>query len=368
MKKKISRRIAMALLLALALAVLSGCHGKEVSTGFTVPETFDTETPVEIVFWAKNDTNRNQVAVYQQAIDGFQQLYPNVKVTMRLYTDYSRIYNDVITNISTGTTPNVCITYPDHIATYMTGSNTVVPLDTLMADSRYGMGGSELRFEAPTREEMVPEFLQECVIDGRTCAVPSEAVICLDRVAIKSFLCAGIRIADTCRNAAHERGIQIPLVLKGALAVCPDALYLAYTVTDNVEVQLGILSVAACQLAAEIHCLSLVIHALVGSQGGTKRRLHHHGNCLRRVVRRRQLLDNILLVNDSIQLVRANSLRQGYRLRQRLRLANRQRRVDDKRCQRLRSTLFVDLHLRRSRQGFIVSLIANDRAGSGRSP
>ena len=172
MKKKISRRIAMALLLALALAVLSGCHGKEVSTGFTVPETFDTETPVEIVFWAKNDTNRNQVAVYQQAIDGFQQLYPNVKVTMRLYTDYSRIYNDVITNISTGTTPNVCITYPDHIATYMTGSNTVVPLDTLMADSRYGMGGSELRFEAPTREEMVPEFLQECVIDGRTCAVP----------------------------------------------------------------------------------------------------------------------------------------------------------------------------------------------------
>ena len=34
----------------------------------------------------------------------------------------------MITNISTGTTPNVCITYPDHIATYLTGDNVVVPL------------------------------------------------------------------------------------------------------------------------------------------------------------------------------------------------------------------------------------------------
>ena len=50
-------------------------------------------------------------------------------MNLRLYTDYGDIYNDVITNISTGTTPNVCITYPDHIATYLTGDNVVVPLD-----------------------------------------------------------------------------------------------------------------------------------------------------------------------------------------------------------------------------------------------
>ena len=166
------RKISLLLLLALLMPVLSGCHGKQASLSFAVPDHFDGETPVEITFWAKNDTNRNQVAVYQQAIDGFEKLYPNVTVNMRLYTDYSRIYNDVITNISTNTTPNVCITYPDHIATYLTGANTVMPLDDLMADPRFGLGGSEVRFDAPTKAEIVPEFLKECMIGEHTYAMP----------------------------------------------------------------------------------------------------------------------------------------------------------------------------------------------------
>ena len=166
------KRITAGLLLICLLFVLTGCHGKQSKSGFSVPEHFDDQTPVEIVFWAKNDTNKNQVAVYQQAIDGFQALYPNVTVNMRLYTDYSRIYNDVITNISTNTTPNVCITYPDHIATYLTGSNTVAALDDLMDDPRYGLGGSEVRFDAPTKAEIVPEFLQECKIGEHTYAMP----------------------------------------------------------------------------------------------------------------------------------------------------------------------------------------------------
>ena len=172
MKNRFIKRITAMLLLAGMLVVMSGCHGKQSSTSFAVPDSFDDQTPVEIVFWAKNDTNRNQVAVYQQAIDEFQKLYPNVTVNMRLYTDYSRIYNDVITNISTNTTPNVCITYPDHIATYLTGANTVMPLDDLMADPRYGLGGSEVRFDAPKEAEIVPEFLQECRIGEHTYAMP----------------------------------------------------------------------------------------------------------------------------------------------------------------------------------------------------
>ena len=167
-----TKRIAAAFLALLMLFLLSGCHGKQSGSAFTVPDHFDGKTPLEIVFWAKNDTNKNQVAVYQQAIDGFQALYPNVTVNMRLYTDYGRIYNDVITNISTNTTPNVCISYPDHIATYLTGSNTVAALDDLMKDTRFGLGGSEVRFDAPKAEEIVPEFLQECRIGEHTYAMP----------------------------------------------------------------------------------------------------------------------------------------------------------------------------------------------------
>ncbi len=105
---------------------MAGCHGSKGVKDFEMPENFDESRQYEIVFWAKNDTNKTQTAIYNKAIEDFEKLYPNIKVNMRLYTDYGKIYNDVITNIATNTTPNVCITYPDHIATYLTGANTVV--------------------------------------------------------------------------------------------------------------------------------------------------------------------------------------------------------------------------------------------------
>ena len=169
MRKK---ALALALLCALCAALLSGCHGSRKMTAFETPDAFDESREYELTFWAKNDTNKAQTKIYEEAIASFEALYPNVHVTLRLYTDYGRIYNDVITNIATGTTPNVCITYPDHIATYMTGGNVVVPLDGLMADGKFGLGGSELRFDAPGQGEIIPQFLAECVIDGGQYALP----------------------------------------------------------------------------------------------------------------------------------------------------------------------------------------------------
>ncbi|MBQ4017306.1 MAG: extracellular solute-binding protein, partial [Oscillospiraceae bacterium] len=139
---------------------------------FAVPESFDSSRTYEISFWAKNDTNKTQTAIYQKAIRDFEALYPNIKVNLRLYTDYGKIYNDVITNIATDTTPNVCITYPDHIATYMTGADVVVPLDDLFSDPNFGFGGKELRFDGPRADELIPEFLAEGKIGGISYAVP----------------------------------------------------------------------------------------------------------------------------------------------------------------------------------------------------
>lgn len=159
-------KLRKVLSLILAVSLLTGCHGKTLRNEFIVPDSFDTSRQFEIIFWAKNDTNVNQTRIYNQAIENFEALYPNITVNIRLYTDYNKIYNDVITNIATDTTPNVCITYPDHIATYISGDNTVVPLDNLFVDERYGLGGSEVRFDSPSVEQMVPEFLDECVING----------------------------------------------------------------------------------------------------------------------------------------------------------------------------------------------------------
>ena len=152
--------------------ILTGCHGSRGSGTFEIPQEFDQNEKIEITFWAKNDTNVTQSKIYEKAAADFNRLYPNVKVNIRLYTDYGKIYNDVITNISTNTTPNVCITYPDHIATYLTGKETVVNLDELMKDEKYGLAGSELKFDGPSESEIVPEFLNECRIGDSYYALP----------------------------------------------------------------------------------------------------------------------------------------------------------------------------------------------------
>ena len=172
MKTRTLRLTALLLLLISLLTLLTGCHGSRKTAAFQVPAQFDGNRDYEITFWAKNDTNKTQTKIYEQAILDFEQLYPNIHVNLRLYTDYAKIYNDVITNLATNTTPNVCITYPDHIATYLTGDNTVVPLDSLFDDGKYGLGGSELRFDGPTQAEIIPQFLSECAIGGTHYALP----------------------------------------------------------------------------------------------------------------------------------------------------------------------------------------------------
>lgn len=170
--RKIIKVLCPLLIICMVLS-LTGCHGSRGLEPFSMPENgLDSDTNYEITFWAKNDTNKAQTDIYQKAIEDFQKYYPNIKVSIRLYTDYGRIYNDVITNIATGTTPDVCITYPDHIATYITGQNIVVPLDDLMNDTEYGLDGSKVKFDSTSADEIVPEYLEEGKIGGKTYAVP----------------------------------------------------------------------------------------------------------------------------------------------------------------------------------------------------
>ena len=169
MKKSLMK---LAPLLILAVLVLTGCHGKKSLEPFEVPAEFDENAEYYITFWAKNDTNKTQTAIYNQAIADFEEVYPNIHVNLKLYTNYQNIYNDVITNISTDTTPNVCITYPDHIATYMSGKNVMVPLDGLMKDEAYGLGGSRIKYDTVSENEIIDKFLREGKIKGKSYALP----------------------------------------------------------------------------------------------------------------------------------------------------------------------------------------------------
>ncbi len=233
---------AMLAATALAAASLTGCHGTQGKEAFAVPEGLDESRQYEITFWAKNDTNKRQTAVYQQAIDDFEALYPNITVNIKLYTDYTKIYNDVITNMSTDTTPNVCITYPDHIATYMTGSNAVVALDELMEDPQYGLGGSKLRFDGPIKEEIIPQFLEECELQGACYAVPfmrsTEAVyVNEDMVEALGYELPDVLTWDfmfEVAEAAMEQNADGTYKVNGQNVLIP----IIYKSTDNMMIQM----------------------------------------------------------------------------------------------------------------------------------
>ena len=236
------KKLLLLLLSLLVLLSATGCHGSKDIKEFALPEEFDTSKNYEITFWAKNDTNKAQTNIYHKAIEDFEKLYPNINVTLKLYTDYGKIYNDVITNISTNTTPNVCITYPDHIATYLTGENVVVPLDSLFSNKKYGLGGSELLFDAPTYDEIIPQFLRECIIGSNHYAVPymrSSEALYINKTYVEKL---GYEIPDIVTwdyiwevsEAATKKNADGTYAVNGQNVLIP----FIYKSTDNMMIQM----------------------------------------------------------------------------------------------------------------------------------
>lgn len=164
------KKIILLFFVTLGSLGLASCHGRLIDSNyigddlFEVPAEFDTTKNHEITFWAKNDNNKIQIQIYENAIKAFEKIYPNIDVEISHYYSYPDIYEDVLMNIPTKTTPNVCIAYPDHVAAYKEGQNVVLKLDTLMTDEKYGLGGSDVRFKSPKVEDFVPKYLAEGLI------------------------------------------------------------------------------------------------------------------------------------------------------------------------------------------------------------
>ncbi len=233
--------LCAALLLAFSIS-LASCHGSKDRKSFDIPDSFDESKHYDITFWAKNENNETQRAVYEKAIASFEEVYPNIDVTIKHYTDYGEIYKDVITNISTDTTPNVCITYPDHVATYITGENVVVPLDDLLRDEKFGFGGSAVKFDSPTADEIIPKFLNEGYQSGYYYTLPymrsTEACyINRDYVEALGYTLPKVLTWDfvyEVSEAAMKKDADGNFVLNGQKTLIP----FIYKSTDNMMIQM----------------------------------------------------------------------------------------------------------------------------------
>lgn len=241
MRTLYKKTLIIVIVLSLSLGLVA-CHGERGIAKFEMPENFDENKTYTITFWAKNDNNKFQQQIYKNAVASFEATYPNINVNMRMFADYNEIYKNVITNIQTGTTPNVCITYPDHVATYNTGGEVVVSLDELIDDEKYGFGGSEIKFDAPAKDEIVPAYLAEGKIGDSVYTIPF------------------MRSTEACyvnRDLVEKLGYELPEKLtwdfiwevsEAALEKNPDGTYKAngqsvmipfiYKSTDNMMIQM----------------------------------------------------------------------------------------------------------------------------------
>ena len=244
--RMLSKVVILTILTAILSILLASCHGSRGLDAFEMPESFDENKQYEITFWAKNDNNKTQQEIYRKAVRDFEAIYPNIKVTLRSFYNYNDIYKEVLTNLQTGTTPNVCITYPDHIAAYKTGVNTVLPLDLIIDDENYGLGGSMVKFDSPTREEVVTKFLDEGKIDGVQYAIPfmrsTEACyINVDLVEALGYTLPPVltwdfifEVSNAAMQPIGEDADGNPIYVNGQTVMVP----FVYKSTDNMMIQM----------------------------------------------------------------------------------------------------------------------------------
>ena len=94
---------------------------------------------------------------------------------------------------------------------YTLGAGVSIPLNDLFADSRFGLGGSEIAFDSPTREELIPQFLDECSFNGTYYAVPymrSTEACYINRDLVEKL---GYTIPDTLTSVSYTH-LTLPTI------------------------------------------------------------------------------------------------------------------------------------------------------------
>ena len=148
-----------------------------------------------------------------------------------------------------------------------------------------------------------------------------------------------------------ERRIEQPAVFEVSLCVGHDALHLACTAIDDVEVYLGVGIAAPGQLSAEDDHVGLVVGGAVGLQGSREWRVDGHADRCRRVVGGSEFGHVVVFVDDGIEQVLAHGAGQRDALLETHCSLHGQVVAKGKRGQCVGQSLLVDFHLDRGGQG-----------------
>ena len=154
----------MALLMLVSVAALSSCGNKKAIPNFDIPEGGYDGSEVTITFYHTMGSNLSDVL--NLYIEEFNKLYPNIHIQHEQVGSYDDVRDQIGTELSTHSEPNIAYCYPDHVAMYnLTGA--VATLDNLI-DSKL----SVTRADGSTEilgliEEQKSDFIEAYYNEGR---------------------------------------------------------------------------------------------------------------------------------------------------------------------------------------------------------
>ncbi len=122
--------LVLAISMVLGMGLLAGCSNSDKTGGnFTVPENGYDGSAVEITFYHTMGAALQEVL--NKYIEKFNELYPNITVKHSQVGGYDDVRDQIKTELTVGSQPNIAYCYPDHVALYNM-TNKVVTLDNLI--------------------------------------------------------------------------------------------------------------------------------------------------------------------------------------------------------------------------------------------
>lgn len=154
----------MALLMLVSVAALSSCGNKKAIPNFDIPEGGYDGSEVTITFYHTMGSNLSDVL--NLYIEEFNKLYPNIHIQHEQVGSYDDVRDQIGTELSTHSEPNIAYCYPDHVAMYnLTGA--VATLDNLI-DSKLSVTRADGSTEIlGLTEEQKSDFIEAYYNEGR---------------------------------------------------------------------------------------------------------------------------------------------------------------------------------------------------------
>lgn len=154
----------MALLMLVSVAALSSCGNKKAIPNFDIPEGGYDGSEVTITFYHTMGSNLSDVL--NLYIEEFNKLYPNIHIQHEQVGSYDDVRDQIGTELSTHSEPNIAYCYPDHVAMYnLTGA--VATLDNLI-DSKLSVTRADGTTEIlGLTDEQKNDFIEAYYNEGR---------------------------------------------------------------------------------------------------------------------------------------------------------------------------------------------------------